>query len=92
MGLKLYRFINLNNKKFSIKFFNQRLPFVYILFNFLYKNLIINSKIEDKEIKKFHKSGFTKIDISLKKEIEEYKEKFFLNIKELKEEKKKNIL
>ncbi len=89
MSLKLHKFISFNNKKFSVKFFNQRLPFIYILFNFLYRKLVVNSKINDKEIKQFHDSGFTKIDISLKNEIEEYKDKFFLNKKELNENKKK---
>jgi hypothetical protein len=79
MGLKLYRYINFNNKKFSVKFFNQRLPLIYILFNFFYRKYVVNSNINDKEILQFHKSGFTKIDISLKKEIEEYKDKFFIN-------------
>ena len=79
MGLKLYRYINFNNKKFSVKFFNQRLPLIYILFNFFYRKFVVNSNIGDKEILQFHKSGFTKIDISLKKEIEEYKDKFFIN-------------
>ena len=88
MGLKLHRYINLNNKKFSLKFFNQSLPLIYIFFNFLYRSIIVNSKINDNEIKQFHKSGFTKIDISLKKEIEEYKDKFFLNDQELKDNKK----
>ena len=87
MGLGLYRFINLNNKKFSLKFFNQRLPFIYILFNFLCRKFIVNSNINDKEILQFHKSGYTKIDISLKKEIEEYKDKFFIND----QNKKKNL-
>ena len=78
MGLKLHRYINFNNKKFSVKFFNQRLPLIYILFNFFYRRFVVNSNINDKEILQFHKSGFTKIDISLKKEIEEYKDKFFI--------------
>lgn len=78
MGLGLHKYINFNNKKFSVKFFNQRLPFIYILFNFFYRRFVVNSNINDKEILQFHKSGFTKIDISLKKEIEEYKDKFFI--------------
>ena len=78
MGLKLHRYINFNNKKFSVKFFNQILPLIYILFNFFYRRFVVNSNINDKEILQFHKSGFTKIDISLKKEIEEYKDKFFI--------------
>ena len=88
MGLKLYRYINLNNKKFSVKFFNQSLPLIYIFFNFLYRLIVVNSKVNDKEIKQFHNSGFTKINISFKEEIEEYKEKFFLNNQEVSEKKK----
>lgn len=89
MGLGLHRIINFNNKKFSVKFFNQRLPFIYILFNFLCRKFIVNPNINDKEILQFHKSGFTKIDISLKKEIEEYKDKFFINDQNQKENLKK---
>ena len=88
MALKLYKYINFNNKKFSVKFFNQSLPAIYIFFNFLYRLLVVNNKINDTEIKKFHKSGFTKIDISLKDEIEYFKDKFFLNSEELNENKK----
>ena len=89
MGLGLHRIINFNNKKFSVKFFNQRLPFIYILFNFLCRKFIVNPNINDKEILQFHKSGFTKIDISLKNEIEEYKDKFFINDQNQKENLKK---
>jgi hypothetical protein len=83
LGFKLHKYINLNDKKFALKIFNQRLPIIYILFNFLYRKLVINSNIDDKEIKQFHNSGCAKIDISFKKEIEEYKNKFFLNNQEL---------
>jgi hypothetical protein len=92
MGLGLHKYINFNNKKFSVKFFNQRLPLIYILFNYLYRKLVVNSKLDDQEIKKFHNSGFTKINISFKKEIKEYKDKLFLNNQELKENKKRVIL
>jgi hypothetical protein len=92
MSLNLHKLISFNDKKFAVKFFNQRLPLIYILFNFLYRKLVVNYKIDDKEIKQFHSSGFTKIDISLKKEIEEYKDKFVLNNEELnKNEKKVNF-
>jgi hypothetical protein len=83
LGFKLHKYVNLNDKKFALKIFNQRLPIIYILFNFLYRKLVINSNIDDKEIKQFHNSGCAKIDISFKKEIEEYKNKFFLNNQEL---------
>ena len=88
MGLKLHKYINLNNKKFSVKFFNQSLPLIYIFFNFLYRSIVVNTNVNNKEIKQFHNSGFTKIDISLKEEIEEYKDKFFLNNQELSDNKK----
>ena len=50
MGLGLHKYINFNNKKFSVKFFNQRLPLIYILFNYLYRKLVVNSKLDDQEI------------------------------------------
>jgi hypothetical protein len=89
---KFYKYINLNNKNFSVKFFNQRLPLIYIFFNFLYRLLIVNTKVNDNEIKQFHKSGFTKIDISFKDEILEYKDKFFLKNQDLNYKKKSIIL
>ena len=78
MGLNLHKYINFNNKKLSVKFFNQRLPFIYILFNFFYRLIKVNSKIDDNEMIEFHKFGFKKINISLKNEINEFKDKFFL--------------
>ena len=88
MKLKIHHFIDLNSKEFSVKFFNQRLPFIYILFNFFYRIFIVNLKSKDSEILKFHKSGFTKIDISLKDEINEFKDKFYLSDQEEKNKKK----
>ena len=88
MGIKIHNFINLNSKKFSVKFFNQRLPFIYILFNFFYRTFIVNLKSKDPEILNFHKLGFTKIDISLKDEISEFKDKFILKNQEEKNKKK----
>ena len=35
------------------------------------------SRVKDPEILNFHKSGYTKIDISLKDEISELKDRFF---------------
>ena len=92
MRLKLHKFINLNNKKFSVKFFNQSLPLIYILFNFLYRMIVVNTKENDSEIKQFHNSGFAKINISFKEEIEEYKDKFFLKNNDPRENKKSAIL
>ena len=88
MGIKIHNFINLNSKKFSVKFFNQRLPFIYIIFNFFYRTFIVSLKSKDPEILNFHKSGFTKIDISLKNEINEFKGKLFLKNPEEKNKKK----
>jgi hypothetical protein len=88
MGVKIHNFVNLNSKKFSVKFFNQRLPFIYILFNFFYRTFIVNLKSKDPEILDFHKLGFTKINISLKDEISEFKDKFFIKNKEKKNKKK----
>ena len=92
MGLKLHKYINLNNKKFSAKFLNQSLPLIYIFFNFLYRSFVVNNKMNDNEIKQFHKSGFTKINISFKDEIEEYKDKFFLRNNVSNENKKSAVL
>ena len=88
---KLKNYFNLNNKNFSVKFFNQRLPFIYIFFNFLYRLLIVNTKVNDNEIEQFHKSGFTKIDISFEDEIIEYKDKFFLKNQDLSNKKKSSF-
>lgn len=79
MSFKISNYINLNSKKFSVKYFDQRLPFIYILFNFLFRIFIVNLKTKDNEILQFHNSGFIKIDISLKDEIIEFKNKFFIN-------------
>ena len=89
MSFKIHNYIDLNSKEFSVRFFNQRLPFIYILFNFFYRTFIVNLKSRDNEILKFHKSGFTKINISLKDEINEFKDKFFLNKQE--DENKKKV-
>ncbi len=88
MGIKIHNYINLNSKKFSVKFFNQRLPFIYILFNFFYRTFIVNLKSKDPEIINFHKSGFTKIDISLKMKLVNLRIGFFLRIKKKKIKKK----
>jgi hypothetical protein len=79
--LKLSNYINLNSKKFSLRIFNQRLPFIYIFFNFLYRQFLVNKKNLDQDIFKFHKSGYVKPNINLKDEIYEYIEKF--NIKKI---------
>ena len=53
LGFGISRYINFNSKKFSLKLFNQRLPFIYIFFNALYRKLIVNKNI-DNNILKFH--------------------------------------
>jgi len=88
MGIKIHNIVNLNSKKFAVKFFNQRLPFIYIFFNFFYRTFIVNLKNKDPEILDFHKLGFTKINISLKDEINEFKDRFFLKNDEEKNKKK----
>ena len=42
------------------------------------QQFIVNKKIDDDEILKFHNSGFVKLNINLKNEVEEYKNKFFI--------------
>ena len=88
LGLKLYKYFDLNSKSLSVKLFNQRLPLIYIIFNFLYRIIKVNPKINDEEILKFHNSGFVKINISLKDEIYEFKDKFFLKNEDKKDKKR----
>ena len=85
-GLGLHKIFNYISRKLSLIIFNQRLPLSYIIFNKLYKKFIVSNKIEDDDILKFHNSGFVKLNINLKNEVEEYKDKFFI-----KEEDKKDI-
>ena len=77
-GLGLHKIFNYISRKISLIIFNQRLPLSYILFNKLYKKFIVSKKIEDDDILKFHNSGFVKLDINLKNEVEEYKNKLFI--------------
>ena len=76
-SLGLSKYINFNSKKFSLLIFNQRLPFIYIFFNTLYKKLIANKNVND-QIKKFHQSGFTKLNVNMTEIIDEYKDKFLI--------------
>ena len=76
-SLGLSKLINFNSKKFSLKIFNQRLPFIYIFFNTLYKKFIANKNVND-QIKKFHQSGFTKLGVNVAEIIDEYKDKFLI--------------
>ncbi|MDA8560014.1 phytanoyl-CoA dioxygenase family protein [Candidatus Pelagibacter bacterium] len=71
------KLVNFNSKKFSVKFFKQRLPFIYILFNYLYKRLIVNKNVS-KTISKFHKSGYAKLGLNLKNIVDEFNDKFIL--------------
>ena len=77
-GLGLHKIFNYISRKLSLIIFNQRLPLGYIMFNTIYKKYIVNKKIEDDEILKFHNSGVVKLNINLKNEIEEYKDKLFI--------------
>ncbi len=81
-GLGLHKIFNYISRKLSLIIFNQRLPLSYIIFNKLYKKFIVSNKIEDDDILKFHNSGFVKLNIDLKSEVEEYKDKFFIKEKD----------
>jgi len=76
-SLGLSKYIKFNSKKFSLVIFNQRLPFIYIFFNTLYKKFIANKNVND-QIKKFHQSGFTKLKVNVTEIIDEYKDKFLI--------------
>ena len=76
-SLGLSKYINFNSKKFSLLIFNQRLPFIYIFFNTLYKKFIANKNVNN-QIKKFHQSGFTKLNVNMTEIIDEYKDKFLI--------------
>ena len=84
--------MNLNSKTFSLKIFNQRLPFIYIFFNALYRGLLTNKKMLDKDILKYHRSGYVKPDINMREEIEEYKDKFFIEKRDNTEDTKQSDL
>ena len=90
-NLGISKFINFNSKKFSLKLFNQRLPFIYIFFNTLYLKLIVNKNV-DNNILKFHNSGFTKLNINMSSIIDEYKDKFFTNEDNEKKDVKRKFL
>jgi len=77
LALGLGKIFSSFSQKISLLIFNQRLPLSYIFFNILYKKFIVSNKINDSDILKFHNSGFVKLNISLKDEILEYKDKFF---------------
>ena len=76
-SLGLSKYIDFNSKKFSLLIFNQRLPFIYIFFNTLFKKFIANKNVND-QIKKFHQSGFTKLNVNMTEIIDEYKDKFLI--------------
>lgn len=77
LSLGLSKLINFNSKTLSLKLFNQRLPFIYILFNFFYKKFIVNKKINE-NLLKFHNLGFTKLNVNFSSLIDEYKDKFYI--------------
>ena len=84
MKLGLHKITNKISTLFSLTVFNQRIPFSYVVFNFLYNKYLISKKIEDKEILNFHESGFVKLNINLSNEIDAYKDKFFFKDEEIK--------
>ena len=82
MNFKIYKLINFLSLKTSLFLFKQRLPLGYVLFNYLYKKIIVNSDLNDNEISEFHKSGFVKLNLNLKNEINSFKDKFFFKEEE----------
>ncbi len=82
MNLKFYKLINYLSVKTSLLLFKQRLPLGYVLFNYLYKKIIVNNISFNDEISDFHKSGFVKLKLNLKNEINFYKDKFFFKDEE----------
>ena len=64
---------------FSKKFFKERLPISYVVFNKLFRKFILNRNSESQEMKKFHKDGFVKLEINLKDVIDKFKDKIKLN-------------
>ena len=90
-GLGLHKIFNYISRKVSLIIFNQRLPLSYIMFNKLYKKFIESKKIKDDDILKFHNSGFVKLNINLKNEVEEYKDKLLIKEKD-KEDTSKRVM
>lgn len=86
---KVYKILNYLETKLSLIFFSQRIPLKYILFNFIYKKLILDISSSDEEILKFHKSGFVKLKVNLQTEIKQFKDKLTLNKNELEAGKKR---
>lgn len=78
LGLGLYKIFAFYSRKLSLIIFSQRLPLSYVFFNSLYKKFIVNKKLNDPHILKFHQSGFVKLEVELKDEINEYKNKMFI--------------
>ena len=78
LGLGLYKIFAFYSRKLSLIIFNQRLPLSYVFFNTLYKKFIVNNKLNDPYISKFHQSGFVKLEVNLKDEINEFKDKMVI--------------
>lgn len=84
--MKLYKILFKISIYISIKFFHLRLPLPYVLYNFLYKKFILNTKNHNDSILNFDRKGFSKLDIDFAEIINKY------NIKhsKIKEEKFNN--
>ena len=89
MKLGLHKIFNKISRIFSLMMFNQRVPFSYVLFNFLCNTCLVNKRVEDEEMLNFHKSGFVKLNINLSNEIDAYKDKFFFKDEEIKKRPKR---
>ena len=64
---------------FSKKFFKERLPISYVVFNKLFRKFILNRNSRKPRNEKFHKDGFVKLEINLKDVIDKFKDKIKLN-------------
>ena len=82
MSFKLYKILNYLSLETSTKVFHQRIPLSYYLFNLIYKKFFVNKKI-DEEILKFHNSGFVKLNNNMGKDLEKFKNRFFIKKEDL---------
>ena len=82
MSFKLYKVLNYLSLEIATKVFYQRIPLSYYLFNLIYKKFFVNQKI-DEEILKFHNSGYVKLINNMGKDLEKFKNKFFIEKEDL---------
>lgn len=79
MNFKIHKLLSKIQNKLSVKLFNQRLPFAYLLFNYFYRKIIINKQtLKDKDILDFHNLGYVKLNVDFSECIKKYKNSFFL--------------